>query len=59
MRVLAPLLFFILAVSSHALQNSLGVLIAGGVTTLLGYNPETAGTLAGIRPPGSPRPWPT
>ncbi len=47
-RVLAPLLFFILAVFSHALQNSLGVLIAGGVTTLLGYSPDTAGTLAGI-----------
>jgi RsiW-degrading membrane proteinase PrsW (M82 family) len=47
-RVLAPPAFFLMAVFGHALQNSFGVLIAGVLTTLLGYSPETAGTAAGI-----------
>jgi RsiW-degrading membrane proteinase PrsW (M82 family) len=47
-RLLAPPLFFALAVVGHGLQNSLGVLIAGVLSGALGYSPETAGTLPGV-----------
>ncbi|HVG97632.1 MAG TPA: PrsW family intramembrane metalloprotease [Chloroflexota bacterium] len=47
-RLLAPPAFFALAVTGHALQNSLGVLIAGVLSDALGYSPQTAGTLPGV-----------
>ncbi len=47
-RLIAPPAFFALAVAGHGLQNSLGVLIAGALSGVLGYSPQTAGTLPGV-----------
>jgi RsiW-degrading membrane proteinase PrsW (M82 family) len=47
-RLVTPPVFFGLAVVGHGLQNSLGVLIAGALSGVLGYSPQTAGTLPGV-----------
>jgi protease PrsW len=47
-RILAPPGFFALAAAGHAIQNSLGVLLIGGLSALFGVTPETVGTPAGV-----------